>query len=138
MTVVKSLYAAGASSRTCWLVSQTMPSIDFTKSSWLMVAKAFVRDILLPAPWLQELQLSGLPLPFTMNDPTPMLPGIMPNSPSAALVAPAASIAHSTTARLPEFLLLKGFSPLIHRQGFVHIKQAMVLSLLNAVASIVR
>ena len=83
--MVRSLYAAGASSLTSSFVSQTIPSMDLTKSSckepmvtrrfvnerrhvavterWQLTCKmfafAFVLDIFLPAPWLQELQLKG-------------------------------------------------------------------------------
>jgi hypothetical protein len=46
------------------------------------------RDIARPAPWLQLSKLSGLPLPRTMYERAPMLPGMIPSSPSRARTAP--------------------------------------------------
>ena len=40
------------------------------------------RDMARPAPWLQLMNLSGLPLPRTMYERAPMLPGMIPMSPS--------------------------------------------------------
>ena len=50
--------------------------------------RASPRDIARPAPWLQLSKLSGLPLPRTMNERAPMLPGMMPRSPARARTAP--------------------------------------------------
>src|SRR5258708_2358556 len=49
---------------------------------------ASVRDMARPAPWLQLMKLSGLPLPRPMYERAPMLPGIIPMSPSRARTAP--------------------------------------------------
>jgi len=46
------------------------------------------RDMARPAPWLQLMKLSGLPLPRTMYERAPMLPGMIPMSPSRARTAP--------------------------------------------------
>jgi hypothetical protein len=47
-----------------------------------------VRLITRPAPWLQLQKLSALPRPRTMKLFAPMLPGMIPSSPSRALTAP--------------------------------------------------
>ena len=41
---------------------------------------ACVRDIRRPAPWAAEQNDSGFPLPRTMNELAPMLPGMIPAS----------------------------------------------------------
>ena len=63
ITVVKSLYACGASSLTLGCVSHTIPFITSSNSCCDMLVCAFVRDILRPAPWDDEFQLRRLPFP---------------------------------------------------------------------------
>ena len=62
-----------------------------SRATWSSTVKrrfASVRDMARPAPWLQLSKLSGFPLPRTMNDFAPMLPGMMPRSSLPARTAP--------------------------------------------------
>ena len=49
---------------------------------------ALVRDIRRPAPWDADSKLAALPLPRTTKHESAMFPGITPNSPAPAGVAP--------------------------------------------------
>jgi len=65
-----------------------MPAVARTWSSTVNRRFASLRDMARPAPWLQLSKLSGFPLPRTMNDFAPMLPGMMPRSFVPARTAP--------------------------------------------------
>ena len=54
----------------------------------LYFSLALVRDIRRPAPWLAEFRLSAEPLPRTMNAGSAIVPGMTPNTPAPAGVAP--------------------------------------------------
>src|SRR5271157_4341849 len=88
ITASMDLYAIGVSSMTSASLRHSTPAVALAWSSKVKRRLASVRDMARPAPWLQLMKLSGLPLPRTMYERAPMLPGMIPMSPSRARTAP--------------------------------------------------
>src|SRR5215813_8565491 len=88
ITASMDLYAIGVSSMTSASLRHSTPAVAFAWSSSVKRRFASARDMARPAPWLQLMKLSGLPLPRTMYERAPMLPGMIPMSPSRARTAP--------------------------------------------------
>src|SRR6266849_8390972 len=78
----------GVSSMTSASLRHSTPAVALAWSSSVNRRLASVRAMARPAPWLQLMKLSGLPLPRTMYERAPMLPGMSPMSPSRARTAP--------------------------------------------------
>ncbi len=82
------LYAPGISSTTPESLRHSTPRVCSSRSRVVKRRFAALRLIFRPAPCEAELKNATFPRPFTMYEPVPIEPGMIPNSPEPARIAP--------------------------------------------------